>query len=272
MLGNLLKKLSSTVNPVVMRRNCLFVLLVSAFPLFSRAQFGNESPIPYFRYSVTAGLGPTLMYGDLDERQVGAAAYLRGNYFITHGFSVGLELQEGLLRGKDLAYSSLGGNQYLRRATNLYHAAILGVNFQPIKFLQDDHLRRIEYRESFGKRALNSVYVGAGMGALYSLQWDGQRTEAPANPSNSNPPTEEELVLQGDQQGISYLVSTNIGIELPLHSLKPDLLDSYVWNLVINGQVNFALDDELDGYSGAYTGNEHRDVFGLLTIGVNLRF
>jgi len=237
-----------------MRRSCLFILLVSAFPLFSRAQFGNESPIPYFRYSVTAGGGPTLLYGDLERRQVGVAAYVRGNYFITHGISLGLEIQEGFLRGKD--------DDEVRKATNLYHSATLGFNFQPIKFLQDDHLRRIEYRESFGKRALNSVYLGAGMGALYSLQWDGQRTE----PGTGNP------ISEGRKKGVSYLVSTNVGIELPLHSLKPDLLDSYVWNLVVNGQVNFALDDELDGYSGAYADNEHRDVVGLLTIGVNLRF
>jgi len=240
-------------------------LFVVVFPYFGRAQFGNESPIPYFRYSVSAGLGPTLMYGDLEKRQVGGAVYLRGNYFLTHGISLGLELQEGLLRGTD--------EDNVRKATNLYHAAILGVNFQPIKFLQDDHLRRIEYRESFGKRALNSVYIGAGVGALYSLQWEGQRNEKPAGPNNNNNTIPQgQLLLQGSRQGVSYLVNTNLGIEIPLHNLKPDLLDSYIWNLVVNGQLNFSLDDELDGYSGAYTGNEHDDVYGLFTVGVNLRF
>src|SRR5690606_5155570 len=105
-------------------------------------------------------------------QQIGGAVYLRGNYFLAHGISLGLELQEGLLRGAD--------RDGIRKATNFYHAAILGVNFQPIKFRQDDHHRRIEYRESFGKRALNSVYIGAGVGALYSLQWDGERIEPPA--------------------------------------------------------------------------------------------
>ncbi|RQP13113.1 hypothetical protein [Parapedobacter defluvii] len=248
-----------------MRRSCLFILFISAFPFWGHAQFGNESPIPYFRYSVTAGLGPTLLYGDLEKRQVGGAVYLRGNYFLTHGVSLGLELQEGLLRGKD--------ENERRKATNLFHTAVLGVNFQPIKFLQDDHLRRIEYRESFGKRALNSIYVGAGMGVLYSLQWEGQRTKpSVGTPDNGNSVPQQDLIMQGRKNGVSYLVSTNVGIELPLHSLKPDLLDSYVWNLVVNGQLNFSLDDELDGYSGAYEGNEHRDVYGLLSIGVNLRF
>src|SRR5690606_13114203 len=189
----------------------------------------------------------------------GGSLYLKGNYFLTHGVSIGLELQEGLLRGKD----SSGTDGIARKTVNLYHGAILGVRFQPIKFLQNDHLRRIEYRESFGKRTLNSVYVGAGMRVLHSLQWDKERAYAAGEvlPEHA-----------GRNYGFSYIVSTDIGFEIPLHSLKPDLLDSYVWNLVVNGQFNFSLDDELDGYSGEYAGNEHRDVYGLLSLGVNLRF
>lgn len=42
--------------------------LLVLLPFFSNAQFGNESPIPYFRYSVTAGVGANQLYGDLDLR------------------------------------------------------------------------------------------------------------------------------------------------------------------------------------------------------------
>ena len=256
-----------------MRRISPFVLLcMLAFPYVGYSQFGNESPVPYFRYSVTAGLGVTQLHGDLDKRQIGGAGYLRGNYFLTHGLSVELELQEGLLRGRNGFLT----DSVERKTTNLYHAAIIGVRFQPIKFLQDDHLRRIEYRQSFGRRTLNSVYVGAGMGVLYSLQWDKQRAVGEVITTDNN---DQDILVntvlpahQGNNHGLSYIVSTNIGFELPLHSLKPDLLDSYVWNLVVNGQVNFSLDDELDGYSGDYVGNKHRDLYGLLSIGVNLRF
>ena len=245
----------------IMKRILLFALLFVALPFFGYSQFGNESPIPYFRYSVTAGLGVNLMYADLEEQQVGPSVYARGSYFVAHGLSVGLELQEGLLRGTDEVV--IGGGT--RRSVNFYHSATLGVRFQPIKYLQDDHLRRIEYRESFGKRTLNSVYIGAGVGALYSLQWDKERALDPAN----------QGILpehQGRDHGFSYLFSTDLGFEIPLHSLKPNLLDSYVWNLVVNGQLNFSLDDELDGYSGDYPGNDSNDVYGLLSVGVNLRF
>ncbi|HWK99321.1 MAG TPA: hypothetical protein VNQ55_05220 [Parapedobacter sp.] len=231
-----------------MKRFSLFALLCFAFPFFGYSQFGNESPIPYFRYSVTGGLGPTLLYGDLDRQQIGGALYLKGNYFLTHGLSVGLELQEGLLRASDES----SGNE----AMNFYHVAILGFSFQPIKFLQDDHLRRIEYRQSFGRRTLNSVFVGAGMGALYNLHWKYQGASS-----------------ENERRGLTYVISTNAGLELPLHSLKPNLLDSYVWNLVVRGQLNFGLDDQLDGYDELDSGaNKHNDVYGLLSVGINLRF
>lgn len=256
-----------------MRRSSLFAFVcVFAFPYLGYSQFGNESPIPYFRYSVTAGLGANQLYGDLDNRQIGGGVYLRGNYFLTHGLSVGLELQEGLLLGKD----DFPTDGVTRKTTNLYHAATFGVRFQPIKYLQDDHLRRIEYRQSFGRRTLNSVYVGAGMGALYSLQWERQRAvgQVPSTDVNGNPIMVNTVLPahQGRDYGLSYMVSTDFGFEVPLHNLKPDLLDSYVWNLVVNGQLNFSLDDELDGYSGAYPGNEKKDVFAMLSLGVNLRF
>lgn len=257
----------------IMNKISLFAILCFTFPNLGYSQFGNESPIPYFRYSVTAGMGANQLYGDLDKRQIGGSVYLRGNYFLTHGVSIGLELQEGLLRGKD----SMETDGIVRKAVNLYHAAILGVRFQPIKFLQDDHLRRIEYRESVVKRTLNSVYVGAGIGVLHGLQWDKQRVIGEVE--RTDPITGDPIIIesvlpahQGRNHGFSYIVSTNLGFEIPLHSLKPDLLDSYVWNLVVNGQLNFSLDDELDGYSGDYAGNEHRDIYGLFSLGVNLRF
>jgi|SRR5690606_32160208 hypothetical protein len=221
---------------------CCFFLL----PYLVKAQSGTESPVPYFRYSATAGAGVAQLLGDSDQRRIGAAVYLRGNYFLTHGLSVGLELQEGLLRA--------GGHEERGAETeNFFHTGVIGVTFQPVKFLQDDHLRRIEYRKSYGIRALESAYIGAGIGGIYSVQikHDGQLR---------------------DNMGLSYLFNANLGIELPLHSLKPNLLDSYIWNLIVNAQANFALDDELDRYHNQTAITESNDKYILLTVGVNLRF
>lgn len=111
---------------------------------------------------------------------------------------------------------------------------------------------------------------------LHSLQWDKRRAEGPVrstdNAGNTIIVNNVLPAHEGRNHGFSYIVSTDVGFEIPLHSLKPNLLDSYVWNLVVNGQLNFSLDDELDGYSGAYPGNEHRDIYALLSLGVNLRF
>lgn len=236
----------------------LFLLL----PFLSSAQFGNESPIPYFRYSVTAGVGVNQLYGDLEKRPIGVARLIRGDYFITHGFSVALELQDGLLLGQD--ESAI--NETVRTTRNLYHSVILGVRFQPLKYMQDDHIRRSEYRHSYGKRVLSSVYGGAGFGVIYNLQWDRDR------PVDTGTGTVTDPYHQGSNYGWGYLFSTNIGFELPLHSLNPNLVDSYVWSIVVNGQANFAFDDHVDRYSGKYPENNSNDVFGVLNLGVNLRF
>lgn len=241
-----------------MKLSVPFALLLM-LPFFSQAQFGNESPIPYFRYSVTAGVGVNQLYGDLVERPLGPTIFLRGNYFITHGLSVGLEIQEGLLWGDD--EEPIDG--VTRSTRNLYHTAMLDVRFQPLKYMQDDHIRRSEYKHSYGKRVLSSVYAGAGVGVIYNLQWDPERA------LDGGVPT---LYHQGTDFGLGYFLTTNVGFELPLHSLKPKLLDSYIWSIVVNGQANFAFDDHVDGYSGEYPENTSNDVFGVLSVGVNLRF
>lgn len=266
-----------------MQKNCLFSTLLVAvlIPFVVNAQSGDESPIPYFRYSVTGGVGMTQLYSDLDHPQIGPSAYLRGNYFLTHGLSLGLELQEGLLRGKDdspIDGGTLGPSSMPNRnANNFYHAATLGVRFQPLKFLQEDHQRRIEYRESFAKRTLNSVYIGGSFGVLYSLQWNKQRIRAQSTDPVTGDPIDGVYHVMpeydGRDHGLSYMISTDIGFEIPLHSLKPNLLDSYIWNLVINAQMNYAFDDELDGYSREVpVNNTKNDSFGFLSLGVNLRF
>ncbi len=252
--------IGKTIDILYMRFFTPFLLLL-AVPFFSLAQFADNSPIPYFRYAVTGGVGANQLYGDLDKKGIGPTLFLRGNYFLMHGLSVGLEIQEGFLWADDEA--AVGG--VTRRTRNLYHAAMLDVRFQPLKYMQDDHVRRTEYRQSYGNRVLNSVYAGVGGGVIYNLQWNRNRVIDPA----TGEPTAEH---QGKDRGLGYFLTTNLGFELPLHSLKPNLLDSYIWSVVVNGQANFAFDDEVDGYSGTYQGNTSKDVFGVVSVGVNLRF
>lgn len=174
---------------------------------------------------------------------------------------MGLEIQEGLLWGED----EVAVSDVVRKTRNFYHAAMFDVRFQPLKYMQDDHIRRSEYKHSYSQRVLSSAYAGVGVGVIYNLQWDQQR----ARNSETNVVDEYH---EGTDYGLGYFLTTNIGFELPLHSLKPNLLDSYIWSIVVNGQANFAFDDHVDGYSGNYPENSSKDVFGVLSIGVNLRF
>lgn len=227
-------------------------------PLFCGAQFAHDSQVPHYRYSATAGLGGNLLNGDLKNKRIGPSAYLRGAYFVRHGIQVGAELQGGVLRAEDAQVT--GG--IVRRTLNQYYAGIIDVRFQPYRFFQKDHVRRNEPRQSLGKKVLHSVYAGAGVGAIYNQQWDRER---PQDAEKNSP-------HYGADQGLSLLFSTNLGFEVPLHKLDTYRLDSYIWSIVVNGQANFAFDDEVDGYSGQYSENTSKDVFGVLSIGVNLRF
>lgn len=234
----------------------LVVLLI--IPFLSLSQSGG-SPIPYYRYAVSGGGGINFLYGDLNKKQIGGTVFLRGHYFVRHGLSIGLELQEGLLRSKEENVS------LPRRTENLYHAGIVSFRFQPFKYMQDDHMRRTEYRQSYGKRVLNTVYAGLGAGAIYNLQWNKQRAQDPNT----------DAILpghEGSDSGLGYFFTTELGVEIPLHSLHPNRMDSHIWSILVNGQVNFALDDEIDGYSGGQPANTSNDVFGVVSIGLQLRF
>lgn len=294
-------------------------LFLLATPFSGKAQlYADESPVPYFRYSATAGIGLTSLAGDLGIRNYKPAGFIRGNYFFFHGFSVGLEYQSGLLNAEDSGrqtlepnvlylgdYISLADPAVPRSARNYYHAVSLDARFQPVKFFQNDYIRRAEYREDYMRRVFNSVYVGVGVGIIHNRLHKSPRPQVfqvpldalgepiidvsdpsavqtylvntlfPSNPDVYQDPqylpyTPAEY--QGSDAGFSYFLTTNFGLEFPLHSLRPNGLDSYIWNLVLNGQLNFAFDDHLDGYSGGYMTNTSNDAFGFVSIGVNLRF
>lgn len=243
----------------MLERSYLLLLFGVFLPFFSTAQFVDDTSTPYFRYALTAGGGGNQLYGDLVNKPIGPSAYVRGAYFITHGLQVGVELQSGALRGED----DVQIDGMVRRALNRYHAGIIDVRFQPSQYFQEAHVRRTEYLHTYGRRVLNSAYLGLGGGSLYNLQWNRER------PQGELP---EDSHHYGKDEGFSFFVTGNVGFELPLHKLKPYLVDSRIWSLVVNGQANFAFDDEVDGYGGGGEVNTSKDVFGVVSIGVNVRF
>ncbi len=244
----------------MVRHAFLLLLLCVALPLLTYAQFTNNSKVPHYRYVLAAGVGANQLEGDLSDKPVGPSAYVRGGYFIRHGIQAGVEVQGGILRAAD--GEAIAG--IVRRTLNQYYAVILDARVQPYRFFQKDHIRRTEYRHTFGQRILHSAYVGAGLGAMLNQQWNGKR---PAGIEDDEPNDH-----YGKDQSVSLFLSTSLGFEVPLHRLRPFLQDSFIWSVVVNGQANFAFDDEVDGYSGQYPKNTSKDVFGVLSVGVNLRF
>ncbi|SEK79194.1 hypothetical protein [Parapedobacter koreensis] len=217
---------------------CCFLVCIAP----AKAQFGDESPVPYFRYALSFGGGPAMISGDLQGKALGAGIFLRGDYFLRHGISISLEAQEGALRSGD-QYDNIDSYP----VTLLFFTGLLNVRFHPLMYMQDDHDRRIMYRKTYLQKAINTVYLGAGFGGMFNFT----RSEAVRTYTNGS--------------FFGYIYHTDIGVDLPLNRMAPYLMDSFMWYINVNGQLNFAADKGMDGFG------EQRDSYGMFSVGIKLK-
>src|SRR5690606_24893850 len=94
-----------------------------------------------------------------------------------------------------------------------------------------DHDRRILYRKPYFRKVIHTAYVGGGFGGTYNF------TRHTAEITNK-----ETLYF-------SWLYHTAIGVDFPLNSTAPNSVDSYLWYINLNGQLNFAADKGMDRYN-----------------------
>ena len=252
--------------------SALFVL----FPMFLFAQ-GWESRIPYFRYSIGVDGGINQLYSDLEaNKPIGPTARVRGAMFLIHGVELGVEAEVGLLKA-DNGASSLDS---LRFAKNNYTKGSIGVRLYPLLFLQNNHDRRIEYRQGFGKKVLNRVYVGAGFGAIYNKQLGVHEEYSTQPPQGSGLLPEPINTKFSDQdRGFSFLTVLNAGVDIPLSSLNPNRVDFAIWSLNFNVQSNIGTakgKDIIDGWSAPGLEEEPigkaPDVYNVYSLGLKVAF
>lgn len=227
-----------------MKRPKFYLLISICFVLYStssRAQRSAESSVPYFRYALSGGIGTASITGDLQKKRLGAGSFLRADYYFRHGLSIGIEGQEGILR-------SGGSNDVeVHPVTLVFFSGILGIRFEPLAFIQDDHDRRIMYRKSYLQKAANSAYIGGGIGGLFNYT----RSVAVTTYNNGT--------------FFDVIYHTDIGVDLPLSKMHPYIVDSFFWYLNINGQLNFAADSGMDGFPAK------KDRYGIFSVGVKLK-
>ncbi|SKB45906.1 hypothetical protein SAMN05660226_01443 [Parapedobacter luteus] len=217
---------------------CCFIIGTGS----AQAQFGDESPVPYFRYALSAGGGPAMISGDLQGRLLGGGIFVRGDYFLHHGISVSIEAQEGMLRSGD---QGDGISPY--PVTLLFFTGLASVRFHPLMFIQNDHDRRIMYRKSYLQKAINTAYIGAGLGGMF----------------NFTRSTAVETYTNGSRFG--YVYHADIGLDFPLSKMAPYLMDTFMWYINVNGQLNMAADQGMDGFP------DERDSYSMFTVGIKLK-
>ncbi|SFC55574.1 hypothetical protein SAMN05421747_11483 [Parapedobacter composti] len=226
-----------------MKKGLLFaVCCISLSPYLQiQAQPGNESPIPYYRYALSAGVGPAYMYGDLQKKHLGGGVFLRGDYFLRHGLSIGLEANQGVTRS---------GDQHdvaVYPVSIFFFSGLFNGRIYPLQFIQSDHDRRIMYRKSYLQKAINTAYVGAGVGAVFNLT------------------TSDEVETYNNGHLLSSFFHTDIGLDLPLSKYDPQMMDTFFWYVCLNAQLNFATNRGMDGFG------EERDRYGLFSVGFKLK-
>lgn len=214
-------------------RITLLTLLASCMALVSKAQVGYD----YSQYDLGASLAFNSFYGDTQTAQSSKSVNFNFTYNTTAFVNYILELQVGKLMGGD-STKDLYGRQF----TADYHYFAFRVQVQAGEL--------IDYQRSKLLNVLKNLYIGGGLGMVYS------------NIDNINRYSSQlsGYYTPGDNKASQLFFPARIGYEFKLFNLnqRPDV------KIDIGYQQNFIFGDQLDGFKvGA-----HNDTFGQFTIGV----
>lgn len=265
-----------------MNLRLLFSCCISSIllPICAQAQL-HCPPVGKIDYdrkiNVTLGVGPTLLYGDIvNDRNLGVAGVLKGDYKLYKGIFAGVEAQLGILNSYGRNYDNNNipidyEQRDPRFVKNYYYSGSLNISIFPGLFFVDE---KMEFRKpSVGTLIGRGLYVGLGFGAVVNNYDKLYRDE------NSNASQAE---FEYDDAGniVKYKTPTrdilwpigNVGLSMPLN--KYSSYDGRYLSLVINTQFNFAKDDQLDAYR-PFIGEGQRskgDVYNFTYLGLKYTF
>ncbi|MFD2547025.1 hypothetical protein ACFSR5_05115 [Sphingobacterium suaedae] len=229
------------------------------------------------RFNITAGIGPTLLYRDINYgRNVGFAGVLKGDYKIYKGLFAGIEGQFGMLNsyGKnyDVEESNLSATaeRDARYVKNYYLAGTLNVTVYPGLFFVDEAR---DFRvPSIPTLIARGLYAGIGFGGIinqYDKLYRGYGVDSPSGRGEA-----EEVTDEAGNTTRKYKTPTrdllwpvfNVGLSMPIN--KYSTVGKGYWSAVLNSQFNFAAGDQLD----AYTVGSKGDVYNLTYLGLKYTF
>lgn len=221
---------------------------------------------------VGAGVGVTMLNGDKDNASAfGIGSYLNLDYRINNSFYVGLRGQLGSLKMIATPMNDLSMNS---------NYTSFGAGFLLYPALAFKLGQHASIRSSVGTKLLESIYIGADIMYLTNNIKDIYRGYGGVQDNAAYGPV-DSYELNGDpifKEKVSGYIfpSLNIGFAPRINGYKNNNVENKVLRLVFNAQLNFANNDELDGYM-PIDGNNQRvgldnDFYYLFSLGFRYSF
>lgn len=209
------------------------VIILFFLCLINYVAFGQRN---FYKLNVGLGVGITRAYTEYNTAKGGRAQNILADYYFTPYSSFGVEVQKGILKGKELVNSGFE-NDYLAVFGNgkVHLGEILPFSY---------HQNRLE-------KLLKGVYFGAGLGAIKNKV---SRYDDSATPRSV-------LLISKE-----VLVPLNVGIDIYL--TDPNAEQRFAIN--VNAQTAVSLDDNLDGQFTP--SNTKTDRYHFFAIGLRYNF
>jgi hypothetical protein len=218
-------------------RITLLTLLTCFTALASKAQIGYD----YSQYDLGTSVAFNSFFGDVQTPVSTKSINFNFDYNQTPFVNYIFEFQAGKLMGGNSA-TDLLGRQFTADYT--YYAFRIQVQGGEV----------IDYSQSQLMNALKNLYVGAGVGMIYSN----------ISPNNINRYSTllPGYYTPGLDKANELFLPARIGYELKLfnRNQRPD------FKIDVGYQMNFVFGDELDGFKAG----THNDSFGQFTIGLKI--
>lgn len=230
-----------------MKNVCFLIILFVVYPFLLVAQQTLYCPPidasgKVSRIDITAGVGPTLLYGDIDNfsSNTGIGFVLKGDYNFYKGLYVGLEGQIGRL--------SVTGNNDPRFVRNNYLAGSLHLTVYPYRMFVTE--RELLTKSSVHQFILHGLYVGVGIGGILNRYEDVYRVDdsVPSSGIFNGPHIINE---DGEKEWLSsardvLFPVVNVGLAVPFN--KYSSRSRGYFSGVGNLQFSFSQGEDLDGY------------------------
>lgn len=200
----------------------------------------------FYKYSVGAGGGATVGYGDLRGQSLSPAAYGTAEFYFTPYVSMGVEGQLGRIKGGDTTANFANYN-------NKYKAGSLYARLAAGAFMNHT------YRHTTLKKLIRGVYVGTGIGLIRNDIVERYPTV------NVNP-----RVDQGKRHSWDALVPLNVGLNYGISERNG--YERFVINL--NFQGNLTLGEGMDGFdrNPLFSRKTSNDIYTFSSIGIKYKF